>query len=137
MALNETSSEQDTASPKLRLFDVTLQWDVDNRGLGDYSSRTWATSRDEAVRVVAEEMVDSGEIKLPDEDSPDYRSARDRAIQRILRGKSTYSAIDVGARILGEILEIMEGHDGAAQGSVAVKTDYAVVSGILKKYIPA
>ena len=127
-----TGSEQ----PRLRLFDVTLDWNADEPEEGDYGTTVWATSSDEAVRRAAEEMVDSGEIELPREGSPGYASVRERHIRRIADGATIYAAIDVSARILRDIEQILAGPGDEARNSVAFKTDFEVMRGILRKYIP-
>lgn len=85
----------------LELFNVTLDWEQGDDEQGDYATATWALDEDDAIRQVAEEMADSGEVH--------HETDADRTayIQRVIAGAGPYAAervIDTIRSDLGNLL---------------------------------
>lgn len=58
---------------QLTVFDVTLPWNPSDVSEGDYATSVSAENQDQAVRLVAEEMADSGaKVFDNDEEREDY-----------------------------------------------------------------
>jgi hypothetical protein len=130
-----TVAPQDTQQ-RLRLYDVTLDWCPGDDEQGDYGSSVWATSPDEAVRLVAEEMVDSGERELLAQDDAAYEDARQAMIEEIVAGASLYAAIDVASRIMTDVTDLITGSgDASAIAAVDRLRDIRSIDAIMKKYL--
>lgn len=70
----------------LKLFNVTLDWEPGDDEQGDYATSVRAINHDDAIRRVAEEMADSGEVvHNSDADRQQY-------IQRVIDGAGQYAA---------------------------------------------
>lgn len=71
---------------RLELFNVTLDWEPGDDEQGDYSTSVWAINSDDAIRRVAEEMADSGQLS--------HGSAQERGsyIESVVAGASQFAA---------------------------------------------
>lgn len=124
----------------MSLFDVTLDWCPGDNEQGDYNTLVWASSPDEAVRITAEEMADSGEIKLPDPDADPMGYAKERSelIENIISGAMQYAAMDIGRKILGDVETLVRGPNSINledPANIQAKADIDQLTAILSKYI--
>lgn len=109
-----------------RLFMVTLDWNSSNAEEGDYADKTWAPNVDAAIRNIAEEMADSGEV---DHESEDERT---KFIEALIAGAGPYAAQEVSLGILSDVHELMTGgEDDLSPEAIA---DYKVIAAIMAKY---
>ena len=115
-----------TTAVRNRLFCVTLDWNPSNSEEGDYQSNIWARDEEEAIRNIAEEMADSGDVT--------FESDADRTafIKTLIDGAGPYSAVEVASGVLSDVHELMTaGADGLSPEAVA---DFKAVAAILAKY---
>ncbi|WP_425952944.1 hypothetical protein [Ralstonia pseudosolanacearum] len=78
--------EGSTLPDLLQLFNVTLDWEPGDEEQGDYATSVWAVDSDDAIRRVAEEMANSGEVCF---DSDELRS---EYIERVVNGAGQFAA---------------------------------------------
>ena len=113
------------AQPNL-LFLVTLAWNSNGSEEGDYADKTWAPDADAAIRNIAEEMADSGQVSFDDD------AEREKFIEALIAGAGSYAAQEVSLRILPDVHEIMTGgEDDLSPEAIA---DYKAVAAIMAKY---
>lgn len=74
---------------KLTHFNVTLPWNPSDSSEGEYATTVWAADADEALRLAAEEMADSGEKDF------DTEAERNEYIQELVNdGGYIVAALD-------------------------------------------
>lgn len=115
-----------TTAVRNRLFCVTLDWNPSNSEEGDYQSNTWAPTEEEAIRNIAEEMADSGQVTF------DSEADRIEFIKALIDGAGPYSAAEVSSSLLSDVHELMTA--GEDDLSPAAMEDFKAVAEILAKY---
>lgn len=115
----------ETPEDKLRLFTVTLPWS-DDAEEGDYATSKWATNADHAIRTVAEEMGNSGEMVF------DSASDKNAWIEATIKSAGASCAEDAADVATGYLEQLLSGPDGEL--SDQAKADLAQAAAILAKY---
>lgn len=97
------------------LFCVTLEWQSGDRGQGDYSVSVWAVDEDDAIRQVAEEMADSGEMSFETD------AERAEYIQGVIDGAGQFAAERVKNRVLSDLNNLLkDDHPDALKAIMAI-----------------
>jgi hypothetical protein len=112
--------------PELTLYRVTLDWCYGDPEQGDYCSSVWAEDDDAAIRLVAEEMADSGEVEL---DTPDER---DEFIADRIAEAGPYGAEEVAASLLFTVRTLMAGPKN--EMTADAQRDYERIAALLSRY---
>jgi hypothetical protein len=93
-------------SKPLNLFNVTLDWEPGDNEQGDYATSVWAVDHDDAIRRVAEEMADSGEVQH------DSSTERAEYIERVIRGAGQYAASLVEDTLSNDLENLLKDRPG-------------------------
>lgn len=111
---------------QLTLFSVTLNWGDPGSDEGDYATWVWAEDDEQAIRLVAEEMADSGEKTF------DTDAERDEYIKALAATAGPSAAQKVSARVFPEIEMLMKGPAGELTADA--ERDFASIKALIAKY---
>jgi hypothetical protein len=113
-------------APPLQLYRVTLDWATDDDEQGDYCILVWATDDADAIRAVAVEMADSGEIVF------DSKAERAAFIAERIDDAGVYAAERVADGLASTIHDLLAGP--LRQMSAAAQADYDTILRLLARY---
>lgn len=106
----------------LQLFNVTLDWEPGDDEQGDYATSVWAVDEDDAIRRVAEEMADSGEVE---HDTNEERAAY---IERVIEGAGQYAAERVQDALIRDLGNFLKDRPDALKAIKAILDGEQVVA---------
>ena len=110
----------------LTLYSVTLFWGAPDSDEGDYCNSTWATSREQAIRNIAEEMADCGRREFETE------AERLAYIESLIADAGPYVAEAVMDRTQRDLELLLKGPNGKM--SAQSQEDFEAICKILAKY---
>lgn len=112
----------------LRLFKVTLAWNLAAAEEGDYVTKLWAESSDAAVQAVAKEMADH----RPGGNDRNISTGDAEFIQSIIQSAGTYAVIDVYQDLTDTLADLLAG--SSCKMTASAKVDLAHIGSILTRY---
>lgn len=119
-----------TTEPQLTLYSVSLPWNRNDSGEGNYTDWVWATDAVAAERSLAELMADTRDDEFASDED------RQKFIENLVGGISSGGDCRrVEDRILADIRALMGGPSGTQSPSMEV--DVQLIAGVLAKYSPA
>lgn len=111
---------------QLMLYSVTLFWGAPDSDEGDYSNSTWATSREQAIRNIAEEMSDGGRKEFETE------AERVAYVESLIAAAGPYAAEAVMDRTQRDLEMLLKGPN--EKMSTQSQEDFEAICAILAKY---
>ena len=111
---------------QLTLYSVTLFWGARDSDEGDYCNSTWANSREQAIRNIAEEMADSGGKEFETE------AERLAYVESLITKAGPYAAEAVMDRTQHDLEMLLRGPN--EKMSTQSQEDFEAICAILAKY---